>query len=183
MALRTSGRASLDSRAQRALCTNQGSRPIVTICASNHGSSHVVFSLGGSGMLSPLSLSCRLAERPLTLIDLSNGLITSVERSRPVSSILSVYIESFGIITSAIPRFILFVIVYAKLAILNHIILCVKSSGLTLTLFLGSRHFSHPTHSTKNQIRRPGSKHRHCLVLVSLRIKFEFNNSKFMRVR
>ena len=48
--LLASGRASLASRAQRALSTNQGSRPIVTICASNHGSSHVVFSHGGSEM-------------------------------------------------------------------------------------------------------------------------------------
>ena len=82
---RTSGRASLDSRAQRALYTNQGSRPIGTICASNHGSSHVVFSLGGSGMLSPLSPSCRLTGAAINTYRWFNGLITSVERSRPVS--------------------------------------------------------------------------------------------------
>ena len=64
-ALLASGRASLASRAQLALYTYQGSRPIVTTCAANHGPSHVVFSLGGSAMLSPLSPSCRLAERPL----------------------------------------------------------------------------------------------------------------------
>ena len=60
--LRTSGRASLTSRAQRALSANQGSRPKVTTCAANYGPSHVVFSLGGSEMFSP---SCRLAEQPL----------------------------------------------------------------------------------------------------------------------
>ena len=63
--LLASGTASLASRAQRALYTYQGSRPIVTTCAANHGPSLAVFSLGGSAMLSPLSPSCRLAERPL----------------------------------------------------------------------------------------------------------------------
>ena len=62
-ALLASESASLASRAQRALYTYQGSRPIVTTCAANQGPS-----LGGSAMLSPLSPlspSCRLAERPL----------------------------------------------------------------------------------------------------------------------
>ena len=80
--LLTSGRASLASRVQRTPYTNQVSRPIVTTCASNHGSSHVAFSLGGSEMLSP---SCRLAEQPLFTYRLSKVSITTAERSRHIS--------------------------------------------------------------------------------------------------
>ena len=160
-ALRTSGRASLASRAQRALCTNQGSRPIVTTCAANHGPSHVVFSLGGSAMLSPLSPSCRLAERPLNTYRLSNVSITTAVRSQLISLPIN---GLYKLVSEIIPLLYLgsffFVIVYAKLAILNHILLFVINQLAWLSLISRFPAFSHPTHSTKNQIRKPGSKQR-----------------------
>ena len=44
------------------------------------------------------------------------------------------------------------------LGILNYVLLLL-SSGLSHYFFSDSRHFPHPSHSTKNQKRRPGSKH------------------------
>ena len=110
--LRTSGRTSLTSHAQRTVSANQGSRPILTTCAANYGPSHFVFSLGGSEMFSP---SCWLGEQLLLNLSIvspsrshrriglgtSDGLLKFISKlggsvSAPIPLYQTNYIKSFG---------------------------------------------------------------------------------------
>ena len=141
-ALLTNGRASLASRAQRALSTNQGSRPIVTTCAANNGPSLVVFSLGGLEMFSQLSPSCRLVERPLN----THRFVYRLNHlGGTVSAILTYIIELYKVFRNlylcCTSVYSICNCFYAKLSTLNHISFFFKSTGFTIVLFLGSRYF------------------------------------------
>ena len=95
---------------------------IMTTCAANHGPSLVVFSLGGLEMLSPLSPSCRVAERPLNTyrfvyrLDHLSGMISAILTY--IIELYKVFRNLYLCYTSVYSNCNCF---YAKLGTLNHI--------------------------------------------------------------
>ena len=92
-------------------------------------------------MLSPLSPSYRPVERPLLTYRLSNVSITTAERSRHISLQINGLYQVIRLNYKRYSLGLFFIVFCSQVGLIKLPHLCYQSIGLTLALFLDSRHF------------------------------------------